>query len=341
MQGMDYVYAVWQEKSFSAAARKLFVSQPALSASVRKVERELGLPIFDRSTTPLQLTDAGRAYIEAAERIFRIKRDLKSYCDDLAGLESGTLRLGGTNFFASCFLPPMIEAFSRRHPHIALSVTESDSADLFDKLTTEELDIIVDSGVCDDSLYETVPFYQDHILLSVPAAFPINERFPDYRLTRQDILMGRHLGPSVPAVPLAAFVALLFIPAMNLSGMISSRMDHRLCELGVRRAYGATNKILLGQVLWENLLLTCLGGLIGILLSYLIVLTASDWILNLFDDWVNDPDKTPFLSFEMLFNPWIFSFAFVLCVLLNLISAFVPALWSLRHTIIQSLNTKR
>lgn len=193
MQGIDYVYAVWQEKSFSAAARKLFVSQPALSASVRKVERELGLPIFDRSTTPLQLTDAGRAYIEAAERIFRIKRDLKSYCDDLAGLESGTLRLGGTNFFASCFLPPMIEAFSRRHPHIALSVTESDSADLFDKLTTEELDIIVDSGVCDDSLYETVPFYQDHILLSVPAAFPINERFPDYRLTRQDILMGRHL----------------------------------------------------------------------------------------------------------------------------------------------------
>ena len=72
MQGMDYVYAVWQEKSFSAAARKLFVSQPALSASVRKVERELGLPIFNRSTTPLQLTDAGRAYIDAAERIFRI-----------------------------------------------------------------------------------------------------------------------------------------------------------------------------------------------------------------------------------------------------------------------------
>ena len=169
MQGMDYVYAVWQEKSFSAAARKLFVSQPALSASVRKVERELGLPIFNRSTTPLQLTDAGRAYIDAAERIFRIKRDLKSYCDDLAGLESGTLRLGGTNFFASCFLPPMIEAFSSRHPHIALSVTESDSADLFNKLATEELDIIVDSGIYDAALYEAIPFYQDHLRPDVPA----------------------------------------------------------------------------------------------------------------------------------------------------------------------------
>lgn len=205
MQGMDYVYAVWQEKSFSAAARKLFVSQPALSASVRKVERELGLPIFNRSTTPLQLTDAGRAYIDAAERIFRIKRDLKSYCDDLAGLESGTLRLGGTNFFASCFLPPMIEAFSSRHPHIALSVTESDSADLFNKLATEELDIIVDSGIYDAALYEAIPFYQDHLLLSVPAFLPINREFASYLLTQQDIMLGRHLRPDVPAVPLSAF----------------------------------------------------------------------------------------------------------------------------------------
>ncbi|WP_432648048.1 LysR family transcriptional regulator [Mitsuokella sp.] len=211
MQGMDYVYAVWQEKSFSAAARKLFVSQPALSASVRKVEKELGLPIFDRSTSPLQLTDAGRAYIDAAERIFHIKKDLKSYCDDLAGLESGTLQLGGTNFFASCFLPPMIEAFSQRHPHIALSVIESDSADLFNKLMTEELDIIVDSGIYDEALYETIPFYQDHILLSVPAALPINEKFAAYRMTRQDILMGRHLEARMPAVPLSAFAETDFL----------------------------------------------------------------------------------------------------------------------------------
>ncbi len=193
MQGMDYVYAVWQEKSFSAAARKLFVSQPALSASVRKVERELGLPIFNRSTTPLQLTDAGRAYIDAAERIFRIKRDLKSYCDDLAGLESGTLRLGGTNFFASCFLPPMIEAFSSRHPHIALSVTESDSADLFNKLATEELDIIVDSGIYDAALYKAIPFYQDHLLLSVPAFLPINRMTPHVRLYLNQLMTAYHM----------------------------------------------------------------------------------------------------------------------------------------------------
>ena len=97
---------------------------------------------------------------------------------------------------------------------------------------------------------------------------------------------------------------------------------------------------LIGQVLWENLLLTCIGGLLGLLISYLIVLTASDWILTLFDSYT-DVEKTPFLSFEMLFNPTVFCASFGLCVLLNLISALIPAIWALRRNIIQSLNSKR
>ncbi|WP_455673788.1 ABC transporter permease [Phocaeicola sp.] len=136
-------------------------------------------------------------------------------------------------------------------------------------------------------------------------------------------------------------LALLFIPAMNLSGMISSRMDQRLCEMGVRKAYGATNHLLIGQILWENLLFTCIGGLVGLFISYLIVITTSDWVLMLFDDKIIDPSKTSFLTFEMLFNPVVFGFALGLCILLNLISAFVPATWALRRTIIQSLNTNR
>lgn len=136
-------------------------------------------------------------------------------------------------------------------------------------------------------------------------------------------------------------LALLFIPALNLSGMISSRMNQRLCELGVRKAYGATRMQLLNQVLCENLLLTVIGGVVGLLISYLIVLTASDWILTLFDERVIDPTKNMTLTTEMLFNPIVFSIAFGLCVVLNVISALVPAASTLRHTIIRSLNTNR
>lgn len=136
-------------------------------------------------------------------------------------------------------------------------------------------------------------------------------------------------------------MALLFIPALNLSGMISSRMGHRLCELGVRKAYGAGKVQLLGQVLCENLLLTLMGGVMGLLISYVIVLTASDWILTLFDSYIMNPEQTMSLTPEMLFNPAVFGIAFALCLVLNVISALIPAASALRHTIVQSLHTNR
>lgn len=135
-------------------------------------------------------------------------------------------------------------------------------------------------------------------------------------------------------------LALLFIPALNLSGMISSRMDSRIAELGIRKAYGATRRCLLEQVLCENLLLTLLGGLAGLLFSYLIVLTANDWILTLFDKGIDTEFPTS-VTPEMLFNPAVFGCALAVCVVLNVVSALVPALGAIRHPIMESLNMKR
>ena len=136
-------------------------------------------------------------------------------------------------------------------------------------------------------------------------------------------------------------LALLFIPALNLGGMISSRMDSRIAELGIRKAYGATRRRLLEQVLCENLLLTLLGGLAGLLFSYLIVWTASDWILTLFDEYVLDAAIPTSLTPEMLFSPAVFGCTLCVCLLLNVVSALVPALRALRHPIMDSLNSKR
>lgn len=136
-------------------------------------------------------------------------------------------------------------------------------------------------------------------------------------------------------------LALLLIPAVNLSGMIASQMDRRTAELGIRKTYGATRRMLLLQVLWENLVLTFLGALAGLVFCYLIVLTSGSWVLTLFDTAVDTTLPTPFLTMEMLFNPWVFLCTFVLCLLLNVVSALVPAWWGLRHSIVQELYTKR
>ena len=136
-------------------------------------------------------------------------------------------------------------------------------------------------------------------------------------------------------------LALLFIPAMNLCGMISSRMDERMSELGVRKAYGATNVSLISQVLTENLLLTLVGGLVGLALAYFIALTGGDWVYHLFDTFVMPSGVNPSFTVEMLFNPTLFLTVFGLCVLLNLISALVPTILALRHSIIYSIQSKR
>lgn len=137
------------------------------------------------------------------------------------------------------------------------------------------------------------------------------------------------------------FLAFLIIPALNLSGMISNRMDSRMEEIGVRKAYGATNNQIVGQVLWENMLLTVLGGLVGLLLSYLIVVTSSNWILTLFDSFIMNPGREMIITFEMLFNPVVFGSALLFCVLLNLISALIPTIWALRRNIISCIHSKR
>ena len=138
-------------------------------------------------------------------------------------------------------------------------------------------------------------------------------------------------------------LALLFIPALNLSGMISSRMNRRVAEFGVRKSYGASNAQIIGQVLGENLLLTCVGGVLGILFSYIIIWMSNEWIMYIFGGIENlNPNIAPAtFTFEMLFNPTIFLLVFGLCVLLNLISALVPTVWALRKPIVECLYSKR
>ena len=137
-------------------------------------------------------------------------------------------------------------------------------------------------------------------------------------------------------------LALLFIPAMNLCGMISSRMDERLSELGVRKAYGATNRSLIHQVLTENLLLTITGGLIGLALAYTLTLVGGKQVLSIFDsDMYFDMQTSMSIHLDMLINLPLFATVLGVCILLNIISALVPTIVALRKPIIQSIHSKR
>ena len=138
-------------------------------------------------------------------------------------------------------------------------------------------------------------------------------------------------------------IALIFIPAFNLSGLVSSKMNKRLPELGIRKTYGASNSALMSQVLWENLLLTALGGVLGLILCIVVVFIAQDWILAMFSTAFefNVTLTGSRLSAEMLFNWQVFTVTLLLCFVLNIISALIPVGVSLRKNIIESLNYKK
>lgn len=133
---------------------------------------------------------------------------------------------------------------------------------------------------------------------------------------------------------------LLLVPSINLTGMTASRMKKRMEELGIRKAFGAQNRTLLLQILYENLLLTLLGGLIGLLISYGLIFILKGWLLGNYD-WDGSSLTTSIdLSPGMLINPAIFGYTLIFCLVLNLMSALVPAWRALRRPIVDALNDK-
>ena len=110
---------------------------------------------------------------------------------------------------------------------------------------------------------------------------------------------------------LLILLVLLLVPALNLSGMIASRMESRLSEMGVRKSFGADRGGLLSQVMWENLLLTLLGGVLGLLLAWFALYTCREWVFMILEDWAEPvPEGVNVLvSGEVLFAPIVFAVA--------------------------------
>lgn len=161
-------------------------------------------------------------------------------------------------------------------------------------------------------------------------------RILSQRTNGDDLSMTEYLKPL-----LITLLVLLIIPAINISGMIGGQMDRRLAEIGVRRSFGATRGHLTRQVMFENLILTLFGGLVGFIIAWLIIVFGRNMLLKLIIPTWECIDAPAEISAEMMFAPLIFIAALLLCLLLNLLSAYIPVRLSLRRPIISSLNSKR
>ena len=223
-----YVYEVYKERSFTKAAQNLYISQPSLSARIKKIEEIIGEPLFDRSTTPLQLTEVGKVYIEAAEEITQIEQRVENYINDLAGLKTGNLAVGASTLFAAYVVPSLITQFNQKFPDVHIQLIEGNTAELEEMLGSNALDFVIDNYHYDSILYNKELYCEENILLAVPKHFAVNEELGMYQLSYKNIKNKNYLKQKYPAVPLGRFADLPFI--MLTQGNDTRTRGDRLCR---------------------------------------------------------------------------------------------------------------
>lgn len=204
-QGREYVYAVYREKSFSRAAQKLFISQPSLSAAVKRAEDRIGYPVFDRSTKPLKLTECGEKYIAAVEKMLAAEQEFYHYVNDLGELKTGNLTLGGSSLFSSWILPQIMGRFSRKYPMVKISLVEESTSRLEELLQNGGVDLMMDNCDLDSAVFDSCVYQKEHLLLAVPGAFAVNGKLQEYAVSAREIRRGKLSESEIPPVPLEYF----------------------------------------------------------------------------------------------------------------------------------------
>ena len=222
---MHYVYTVYEEKSFTKAAQRLYVSQPALSGAIKKLETELGYPIFDRGGKEVTPTELGMKYIKAAREILVIQKNLEREVDDLINLRKGSILLGGTTFIVSNLLPEVLKKFGEKFPEIEMHILVEQSTVLREKLESGLLDLAIDNALTYDSDYEYIPLFKEHILIGVPKGNEVNDHYREYQIHAEVIKSGCDYD-ALPKLPIEALKDEKFI--LLKSGNKMRQMSHNI-----------------------------------------------------------------------------------------------------------------
>ena len=168
---LRYLLTVAETRNISAAARKLLISQPSLSAMILNTEEQLGAPIFDRSTTPLSLTQAGECYIDAAKQILAIERDMMRKIHETTEHVSGPLSIGCSSATSSLMMSVFIPRFAKLYPDVRLSIIEDHAPMLGDLLQRGEADLLVTPSVFINDIFERKLLSREEVILLAPISF--------------------------------------------------------------------------------------------------------------------------------------------------------------------------
>lgn len=176
LKELTYITVVAETENISKAAEKLFMSQSSLSRWIQKIETDLGVELFTRTSGGLKITVAGEYYVDGAFKILQTYKEMENQVSKLSDLKTGRVTVGTTAFLGSYVLPEVLSAFNEIYPNIDISIVEGTSSDIEGDIIRGLIDLgILHTPIISNAIEYKVIF-KERILLAVP---------PDDYLNRQ------------------------------------------------------------------------------------------------------------------------------------------------------------
>lgn len=214
-------------QSFRTAAEQLFISQPALSQQIIRLESDLGVQLLDRSTRPFTVTAAGREFYLRCRTVLEQVRDLEGLLNELQAGEVGRVRVGLTRALVYGHLPAVMKEFRDASPRVDLPITYTTTVQILEELEGGRQDVAVLYTRHTDKGFESVELFREPYLLALPHDHPLAEReeivVGDLR-HEQIITIPRHAAPEVHDALVVACMKAGFSPRGPVAA--GSYLDH-------------------------------------------------------------------------------------------------------------------
>ena len=193
---LRYFVAVADEGSFSRAAAKVRVAQPSLSQQIKKLEAEMGQPLFDRLPRSVVLTEAGRCLIDYARQILASIGDARRCVDEIKDEVAGKLAVGAIPTIAPYVLPELVVTFQKHYPEVTLEIVEDVTDGITRRIEAGELDVALASTCQPSPTLRREPLGTEPLLALVPEGHPLAKKdvveFDDLKSQRFLLLHEMH-----------------------------------------------------------------------------------------------------------------------------------------------------
>ncbi len=185
LRDLEYISAVAQHLHFGKAAAACNVSQPALSAQIRKLEDQLGFSVFERNNRKVAITDRGRLLVDQARVVLEEAQKLVTLSQNGTEEPEGILRLGAIATLGPYYIPIVLPLFKKKFPRLQVVLQEGLTENLLEELKAGNLDMVVAARTFDESGFRVFSLFEEPFLLAVPKDHPLGRKDP---LKRTDLV---------------------------------------------------------------------------------------------------------------------------------------------------------